>query len=579
MRPALAACAVGMLAGCAGGADHSGLVDGNTGGDAGGCGLTLLFEPAQPVAGDHVKVTAQAYTTGVVDYHWQVDGVDNTSYEAADRSAIGFDVPTPVSHTVTVDITPANGCSQAQQTINVRNPAGAIVQYRMRVVPPAALAPPQEALITVTGGQSADRPFFIDPGAALAGIVTAAGTPTAAYVRFIPVLGPAFDTVTTGAFATRLQLQMHRVLVIPQDNALAPRLFVWMPGVGPTTFPVDAGTAATGTVLDRGGGPLANAQVQLVQLGVPSTIATTAANGTFTIHHTFDATDPITATITPPPASGLPRLTATAGFDLAVPLQVSYAASPAPCDLAATPVQRGGTNQGGAVVTVVGSLAGTAGTVTTGSISANATGTVHATAIATGGGTLPSLIVPRAGLAAVVELGAADFAVAALDTTACTAQTIDAPARIAATGSVSVVQGATQPVIGGARVEAVPLGALALANLIPVQATTAGDGSFTLALASGAHYELRIFDPQGRGAPLDFPDLTATGVPAAPVLAPALAITGHVSVLDNPNPVANASVQILCASCTGVAASQPIAQTATDVTGAYRIAVADPGNL
>jgi hypothetical protein len=35
-------------------------------------------------------------------------------------------------------------------------------------------------------------------------------------------------------------------------------------------------------------------------------------------------------------------------------------------------------------------------------------------------------------------------------------------------------------------------------------------------------------------------------------------------------------VQILCGSCTGVAASQPIAETATDATGAYRIAVPDP---
>ena len=59
---------------------------------------------------------------------------------------------------------------------------------------------------------------------------------------------------------------------------------------GSEHLPVDAGTStATGTVLDRGGGPLANAQVQLEQLGVPSTIATTAANGTFTVHTTFDA--------------------------------------------------------------------------------------------------------------------------------------------------------------------------------------------------------------------------------------------------------------------------------------------------
>jgi hypothetical protein len=217
--------------------------------------------------------------------------------------------------------------------------------------------------------------------------------------------------------------------------------------------------------------------------------------------------------------------------------------------------------------------------VTTGGIHANATGNVHATAIASGGGTLPSLLVPRASLTAVIQLGAADFAVTALDTTACPAQVLDAPARIGASGTVSYTPSTSQVVLGGARVEALPIGALALANLIPVQATTASDGSFSLQLASGAHYALRIFDPGGRGAPLDFPDLTATGVPATAVLAKPLAITGQVSILNNPNPVEGASVQILCASCTGVAASQPITQTATDITGAYRIAVPDPGNM
>ena len=85
------------------------------------------------------------------------------------------------------------------------------------------------------------------------------------------------------------------------------------------------------------------------------------------------------------------------------------------------------------------------------------------------------------------------------------------------------------------------------------------------------------FDPGGRGAPFDYPDETALGVPHAVVLAKALAITGQVSVIGFPNPVVNASVQILCGSCTGVAASQPIAETATDATGAYRIALPDPG--
>ncbi|MEO8845399.1 MAG: hypothetical protein ABI591_24295 [Kofleriaceae bacterium] len=565
------------LAGCAGSGYGNSNGDGGIGDDAGhGC-LTFTITPAHPVAGDHVKATAMAFGGGVVQYHWQLDGVDYTNYEAPDESAIGFDVPLPVSHTVSVDITPSDGCSVYEQTINVGNANGNVVMYRMRVVPPPDLAPPQESLIVVAGGQtSTDRPFYIDPGTQLAGSVVSGATPVAAYVKLTPVVGPAFDLVTAGSFTAQLQLVMHSVLVIPQDNTLAPRVIAWTPGLGPTTFGVDAGSTVSGTVLDRVGAPLANAQVQLVQLGVPSTIATTNGAGAFTAHHTFLAGQTVTATVTPPATSGLARLSASAAFDLTQAMQISYVGSPATCDLAATPVKRSGANQAGAIVTVAGALAGTIGTVTTGAVWANATGSVHVVATANGGGTLPTTLVPRASLAAVIQLAAADFAVAVLDTSACAAQVLDAPARITATGLV--LDAGHQPLVG-ARVEAVPVGVLAMANLIPVQATTSSGGAYSLALASGGHYELRYFDPGGHGAPRDFPDLTAAGVPATTDLGAALAITGLVSVLDNVNPIENASVQLLCSNCTGVAASQPIAQTATDITGNYRIAVPDPGTM
>jgi hypothetical protein len=557
-------------------ANKGSTLDSGVSSDAAGCSNALIFDPAFPVAGDHIKVTAQVYGTGV-GYAWLVDGVPNTSYETADpdhdHSAIGFDAPTVANHTVSVTITGGNvACPFVQQTIDVANPSGNIVMYRVRVTPPAALAPPEETLVQIHGGQNVDRPFMVDPGAMLNGSVTS-GSPVDAYVRFTPVLGPAFDLVTTGTFATHLALQAHTVLVIPQDNALAPRMFTWMPGMGPSTFPVDAGSPAGGTVLDRGGAPLANAQVQLEQLGVPSTIATTAANGTFTVHATFDATDPITVTITPPATSGLPRLTATAAFDLTKSVQISYAASPASCNLAGTPVTRATAPQANAIVTIVGALAGTAGTVTTGTISANATGAVHVAATTNGSGMLPATLVPRAALDAVIEVAAGDFAVAPLDASGCAAQALDAPANVVATGTL---KSAANAAIAGGRAEATPIGALALANLIPVESITDASGTYAFHLAAGAHYAVHFFDPGGRGAPLDYSDETAVGIPATVQLAPALAISGQVSVIGYPNPVANASVQILCGSCTGVAASQPIAETATDSTGAYRIAVPDP---
>ncbi|HEX7703428.1 MAG TPA: hypothetical protein VF403_21960, partial [Kofleriaceae bacterium] len=242
------------LVGCAGGAGSVSNSDANmVVADSGGNGcLSFTITPPHPVAGDHVKATATAIVMGNVAYHWQVDGIDNTNYEATDESAIGFDVPQPVSHTVSVAITPSDGCPTYEATINVGNANGNLAMYRMRVLPQSDLAPPQETLIVITGGQtSTDRPFYIDPGTPLAGSVVSGTTPVAAYVKFTPVVGPAFDLVTAGTFTSRLQLVMHTVLVVPQDNTLAPRVIAWTPGIGPSMFSVDPGTAVSGTVLDR----------------------------------------------------------------------------------------------------------------------------------------------------------------------------------------------------------------------------------------------------------------------------------------------------------------------------------------
>lgn len=569
-----------VAAGCAGGdysGPHPGVDSSGGAGDAQNPCIDLVVTPSPPVAGDHVKVTAVVSAAGVFTYEWRVDGVVNTMYEAANQSAIGFDAPDPVPHTVSVDISPSPSCGgHADRTIQIGNPNGALMTYRLRVISPANLAPPQEDTILIHGGTSSDRPIFVDPGFTLAGSVRSGATAVPAYLKFTPVDGPAFDLVTTGSFSAQLALKAHTVLVVPTNNALAPRLFAWTAATGPTMFPVDAGTAVHGIVRDRANNPLANAQVQLAQLGVPSTIATTDGTGQFTAQVAFDATDPVTVIVTPPATSGLARLTATGNFDLAQQVQVSYATSPAPCDLAGSPVKRGGVNQGGAVVTAVGSLAGV-GSVTAG-VTATATGTVHVVATANGGGTLPALLVPRTALQAVIQLGPTDFAVADLDTTACPAQVLDAPPMITASGTVLDAQGAPQP-IAGVKIEAFPIGSLALANLLPVQTTSVDQGAFTLHLAAGAHYAVRFQDPSAHNAEFAYPDLTAAGIPAMVQLAPAVALTGTVQILNYPNSIENASVTLLCATCTGVAASTPIAQTATDFTGSYRLAIPDPGDL
>jgi hypothetical protein len=50
-------------------------------------------------------------------------------------------------------------------------------------------------------------------------------------------------------------------------------------------------------------------------------------------------------------------------------------------------------------------------------------------------------------------------------------------------------------------------------------------------------------------------------------------------VVNSAAAVIGASVQILCATCTGIEATRPLAETATDTISRYRIAVPDPGTM
>ncbi len=560
-----------LLVGCASfNLGPSGNDDGGMGlsdGAAGGCMVSIAIKPMMPEAGDHVHAMAVVTNLdGVPTYNWTLDGSASTAYEALDDSAIGFDVPTAAMHTVDLTITGTTSyCPQAFLQVDVGAGSGAMALYRLRVVAPSDLAPPFETELLVRAGTPTPRDVALDPGEDLPGTVTSGTMGVPAYLEFVPSSGPpieTFSTMMTGAFDARVALVPYQVLVVPEIPGFAPRSFAWTPG-SPASFAVDAGGPITGTVLAPGGGPLANAQVQLASNGVPSTIATTAADGSFTILASFAAGSSVSVSVIPPASSGLARLAATT--TLAQPLAISYNAA-TPCDLAGAAVQRSGVAQPGAQVTIVGTV-GIAGMIG----NTFATGTVNVTATTTGSGVLPSTPVPRASLSAIVEVAAGDLAVATLDTSTCAAQTIVAPPPVANTG---VVVAGTTP-LPNARVEATPTGTLALATLVPIDAMTAADGSFTLPLASGASYDIRVNDL--RGAPFEVPDVTMA--PTSIVLGAALAIDGTVSVLGGASNVAGAAVELLCASCTGVDADRPITQTASDVQGHYELSVADPGSM
>jgi hypothetical protein len=366
--------------------------------------------------------------------------------------------------------------------------------------------------------------------------------------------------------------QPYNVLIVPATSALAPVQLAWQPGMG--TLLITAGTLASGKVTAPSGAGLAGATVQLTSAGVPSTIATTASAGTFSVRHSFTPGAIVEVDVTPAAGSGLPSLTSSAAFDLTQSVQIAYGAGLATCNLINIAVQRGGVNQPGAQVTAVGSVA-LAGTVTAGT-SVTASGAVRVTATADNTGKLPAKLAPKLSLSAVVQVAPGDLAVAAFDLSGCASGSISAPAGPVVSGSIVNTAATSLP---GARFEAVPTRALALAGAPAVQAIADGNGHISAQLASGGYYDLRYDDPLGRGAQLLLPDTAAAGVPGTATLGKALLMSGTVSVIGSANPVEGAAIQILCSTCTGLGAVVPVAQTASDSASMYEVAVPDPGTM
>ena len=129
--------------------------------------------------------------------------------------------------------------------------------------------------------------------------------------------------------------------------------------------------------------------------------------------------------------------------------------------------------------------------------------------------------------------------------------------------------------LAGVFVDLEPSGALALAGALPVQATTASDGSYSVSLAANGLYDVSVLDFAARGPLLAVPAQAPAQI-ASFALGSGIVVDGVVLLPDTSLAV-GASVQLLCSGCSGVAAAQPLAESSTDSTGTYRVSVVDPG--
>jgi len=577
------------FAGCTGaGADlTSAPGDGGSGSGAPGAPCSAAIDVAQPVPvatpGAAVHATARPPGLNAALYMWQVqfDGAPIDFQRSADGAAIDVAVERPGVYILGLQIA---DCTPAFVPVNVEAPGARIQTLRLQVIPPLdAAVPPIELFRNVKGGADVDLgAISAVSGRLIQAVVLGPSGGVPAYLVFSPSGAPdaVIEAYSDASGVAGVQLLPgpgpYTALVVPSVAGLAPRRVLnWSPG---TVLRVDAGSTVSGTVVRPGvpgpaDEPLAGATVRLVSDGVPSTPAVTAADGSFTLHAVPGGT--VTVDVTPPDDSGLPRLSATStGFDLAAPVQVRYAANLGRIDLAGTVVRRKSAGVAGARVTVVGAPA-TAGMVTAGAM-AIASGQVRITATADAAGKLPRTLVPAGPLAAVIEVGAGDLAVTALDTTGGAPATLDAPPMQLITTAVTAMTDGNLAGLPGALIDLVPTGALAMAAA-PMLRLVAGDaGALAAALPSGGRYQLRFQDPQGRGAPLVVADRAITAIASSYVLPAAIRIQGTL-LRDGKLAMSGASVQLMCTGCTGLDAALPLSEAASDATGRFTLTVPDPG--
>lgn len=555
-------------------------------GDAGdgGVGECSMFIAFEALPGSPPMVRADAHVMGAVvfQYTWKVThaGSGPVTHTPAqlDGSAIVFSAHQPGEYVVRFDVDDDN-CVTAESTFFQMGPGGAELDLRLRVVPPASASmPPYEKSITVFGG-APTWPLgrlALEPGKAVSAVVQSGATRVPAFLRLMPVTGKgaAVELFTDGAgqFGARLLDLPHEVLVIPTVPGYAPQLVSgFVPGA--PAINVVAGNVASGTVLGPTGAPLAGAKVQLEIGGIPSTLATTAADGTFSLRTVAPPGATVSVDVAPPAGSGLPRLLARE-VDLPASLQIRYA-SIAMRDLAGATIRRGGTPIPGARVVVVGELP-SAGTVSGSALPVD--GTVRIAVTAGSNGALPAAFAPARLLSAVVEAAPNDHAVAAIDLTAGTPATIDAPPAVSVSTRLRLWDDATPA--PDAVLDAFPIGPLAWAGVTSsVRARAGGGGQLTASLASGGRYQLWIHDPVlGRGALRVLEDVPVQAVAASYTLQKGLAVTGKLE-LQGPSeaPIGGAAVQLLCAQCGGLDRDRPLAESTSRPDGSFSLVIADPG--
>lgn len=576
---------------------------GGAGADVPSCALYLVVTPEQPVRGDTVEVAVDAQIdgglTGIELVDWSID-YDGAPVAFDVTGANGDEVVFAAAQAGVYRVAVAGSiggvaCTGDARDLNVTVPGAVFAPMRLVIVPRSGAAvPPQTFDFQLPGGADfALSSLSVESGALTqVHVVGADSAPLAgAYLRAMPDAGgPELwlerFSQADGTVDLRLLSGAYDLLVVPDPDLpavlLADQLAADLAG---TTITVDGGVAVTGSVSDPAGDPVVGARVQLTVAGAPSSIGTTGASGAFSLR--ARAGGPVTVTVTPSEASGLPALERTDAPDIAAgsAIAVHYAAGLAVRTV--SPVLRqtdGSTPAAGARVTFIARPITTAGSVDIDGDSGGARGTLVRSAQANASGVIPDQVLTSAMYDVIVEPGPTAPAgervrFAPLDLS--TGQGAPASLRLAAPAHLTgrVVDAGGAPV-AGAQLLAAPVGPLARATTAGDSATSGGDGTFNLALAARGSYQIRIDGPMARGRVVRLEDAPATAGDTRSLGDLALPATLELSgelVATGGGAVSGAVVQLQCLICGPGGGVANVAEVVSDAAGQFVLRAPDPG--
>lgn len=572
-------------------------------GGASYCDSVVSLSPTDPIAPATISVTGTITgpAAGADGFEWSVRKEGDASFDPGDPgdvSSFSFSAPSPGLYEVTL-FGSAGGtpCTSDTAGVNVVDSGAQSELYRLRVVPSVSDgAPVQEHVREVVGSTASTfdvGTIALDSGLAVAGTVRdSTDAAVQAYLRFTtigdvdPMSTEAFSSAA-GEFDVTLISGTYDVLIVPQDNALAP---VELTGVGISgldALVVPAAMPISGTVLDPSGAPVAGATVTLSIDGVPSTLATTDPAGVFVaLAHPGGAT---AVHVSPPAGSGLPELALSAQNGLiatsADALAIQYDANLTSRSLAVPVTMRDGTTPApGARVTFVAPAIASAATITSGGAAAlPMQGAARIAVTVDGAGDLPATAVPEAMYDVVVEPPASASADEGVSLTEVDMQLgVPSPTQLSldewAVLSGSVVD--EQEIgIDLIRVTAIPAGILAGATTASAMGTT-DTGAYSVLVAGGGSYDL-VFDASDYGQARARVSVVAGAAGETTVAPPvempdALEVTGEVQLSGNG--LAGVSITLLCYECAGgEQASLAIAEAVSEIDGSFSLAVPNPG--